>query len=156
MVDPIWMQPSNVAWSQLLLDSYHHWTGRQLLSREGTAGDQAKRVYLASFVVVSHGTEADPILNYGNQMALALWEMTWEQLVHTPSRQTAEQVNQAERARLLRMVEERGYFDQYRGIRISTTGRRFLVEDAIVWNVMDGDGRLVGQAATFSHWTALP
>ena len=96
------------------------------------------------------------MLNYGNKVALALWEMTWEQFVRTPSSQTAEPVNQSERADLLRTVAERGYFDRYRGIRISATGRRFLVEEARVWNVIDAEGQRIGQAAAFSHWTMLP
>lgn len=145
------MQPYLVEWSRRLLNSFQRWTGRPLVVRTGTAVEQARLLFSAPFVVVSHGIEADPILNYGNQAALDLWEMTWRQLTQTPSRRTAEPVNQAERARLLRMVEERGYFEGYRGVRISSTGRRFVVEQAIVWTVMDDAGRRVGQAATFSH-----
>jgi len=156
MVDPVWTQASVVTWSQLLLDSYHRWTTRQLLPRDGTPVEQARRLFSASFVVVSHGSEADPVLNYGNEVALTLWEMAWEQFVRTPSRRTAEPAHQAERADLLRVVEERGYWDQYRGIRISASGRRFVVEQATVWNVVDMEGQRVGQAAAFSHWTMLP
>ncbi|MDP1767820.1 MAG: MEKHLA domain-containing protein [Nitrospirota bacterium] len=155
MVDPIWARGSIITWSQRLLDSFHHWIGQELLAREGTLSEQAQRVFSAPFVVVSHGMEADPILNYGNHAALDLWEMTWEQLTRTPSRQTAEPVNREERARMLRVVEEQGYNDQYRGVRISATGRRFLVEEAIVWNVLDEQGTRIGQAATFSRWTPL-
>ena len=152
---PVWKQESIVRWSQLLLHSFHRWTGRELLVRQGTAVDQSSVLFAAPTVVVSHGTESDPILNYGNQAALDLWEMTWEQLTCTPSRQTAEPANRDERARMLRIAEEQGYFDGYRGVRISATGRRFLVEDAIVWNVVDERGTYIGQAATFSRWTRL-
>ena len=58
------------------------------------------------FVLVAHGTEADPVLNYGNATALALWEMSWEELTRTPSRLTAEAPNREERARLLATVAE--------------------------------------------------
>lgn len=155
MVDQIWAHVSIITWSQRLLDSFHRWTGKELLARDGSVSAQARRLFFAPSVVVSHGLETDPILNYGNQAALDLWEMTWEQLTRTPSRQTAEPVNQEERARMLRVVEEQGYFDRYRGVRISATGRRFLVEEAIVWNVMDEQGERIGQAATFSRWTRL-
>ena len=155
MANPIWTQESIVRWSQLLLNSFHRWTGRELVLRQGTAADQACALFAAPLVVVSHGTESDPILNYGNQAALDLWEMTWEQLTCTPSCQTAEPVNQDERARMLRVAEEQGFFDGYCGVRISATGRRFFVEDAIVWNVVDAQGKHVGQAATFSRWTRL-
>lgn len=154
-VDPVWARVAIVHWSQLVLDSFHRWTGRQLLAREGTAAEQARNLFTAPFVVVSHGMEEDPLLNYGNRAALDLWEMTWDQLIGTPSRRTAEPVNQGERARMLRVVEEQGYFDRYRGVRISATGRRFLVEAATVWNVLDEEGTRVGQAATFSQWTRL-
>lgn len=143
-------------WSQRLLDSFCHWTGKELLARGGSVSEQAYRLFLSPSVVVSHGLEADPILNYGNQAALDLWEMTWEELTRTPSHRTAEPVSQEERARMLRIVEKQGYFDRYRGVRISATGRRFLVEEAIVWNVMDEQGQRIGQAATFSRWTRLP
>jgi hypothetical protein len=144
-----------VTWSQLLLDSFRRWTGRDLLVRTGTPEVQAEALFAAPFVVVSHGTEADPLLNYGNQRALDLWELSWAQLTSTPSRLTAEPMNRSERARMLAVAEEQGYFAGYRGIRISSTGKRFLVEDATVWNVVDGQGIRVGQAATFAHWTLL-
>jgi hypothetical protein len=99
--------------------------------------------------------EADPLLNYGTQVALELWELTWEQLVKTPSRLTAESVNRAEREWMLEQARTRGYLDTYRGVRISSTGRRFLVENALIWNVVDAAGRRVGQAATFAQWTWL-
>lgn len=155
MVDQIWAQASIITWSQRLLDSFRYWTGKELLARDGSVLEQAQRLYFAPSVVVSHGLEADPLLNYGNQTALNLWEMTWEQLTRTPSRQTAEPVNQEERARMLRAVAEQGYSDRYHGVRISATGNRFLVEEAIVWNVMDEEGQRIGQAATFSRWTRL-
>jgi len=109
----------------------------------------------APFIVVSHGVEADPILNYGNQRALDLWEATWNELVGTPSRLTAEPVNQPERERMLEAAKSRGFFDDYRGVRVSMTGRRFLVENALIWTVLDTVGSTVGQAASFSQWTRL-
>ena len=116
---------------------------------------QAQALFLAPFVVVSHGTEEDPILNYGSHLAMTLWEMTWEELLQTPSRLTAEVVNRAEREWMLERARTRGYMDNYRGVRISHSGRRFLIENAVVWNVIDATGRRLGQAATFSHWTFL-
>lgn len=156
MTDPIWTRPSIILWTQQLLESFHHWMGRELLERQGSPIEQAHVLFHAAFVVVSHGTEAEPVLNYGNRAALELWEMTWEQLTCTPSRQTAESENREERARMLALAEEQGYFTGYRGIRISATGRRFLVTEATVWNVVDHQSRCVGQAATFSRWTRLP
>ena len=140
-------------WSQLLLDSYHHWIGNDLIERAADVKQQARTLFKASFVVVSHGVEPDPILSYGNQTALDLWELPWEQFIRTPSRLTAEADDRAERERMLEYAKLNGYFNGYRGVRISSTGRRFLVEHALIWNVIDLAGHAIGQAATFSHWS---
>ncbi len=148
-----WSDPRIVEWSQLLLDSYRHWVGKELIERAGDARAQAQRLFEASYVVVSHGVEPDPILNYGNQVALDLWELSWEQLTATPSRLTAEADNRAERERMLDEARGKGYYDGYKGVRISSTGRRFMVEQATIWTVADLDGNPLGQAATFSVWS---
>ncbi|MFO0775234.1 MAG: MEKHLA domain-containing protein [Nitrospiraceae bacterium] len=150
-----WRSPALVAWCRLLLDSYRRVTGEDLLVREGTPEAQAEACYLAPFALLSHGNEADPILNYGNRTAQTLWEMKWDDLTRTPSRLTAEAVHREERARFLEEVTRRGCVRDYRGIRISRTGRRFLVEGATVWMVQDGAGRILGQAATFTRWSPL-
>lgn len=147
--------PFSVEHGQLLLDSFARLLGRELIPRDGSAAEQAERLFQAPFVVVSHGTEADPVLNYGNVAALALWEMTWDELTRTPSRLTAEPVHRDERARLLARTREHGFVDDYSGIRISKTGQRFRIEQAIVWNLTDKVGGHRGQAATFNRWTDL-
>ncbi|MFN5297471.1 MAG: MEKHLA domain-containing protein [Planctomycetaceae bacterium] len=142
--------------SRLILDSYRHWLGEELISRAGSDTEVAQRLFETPRVVVAHGLEADPVLCYGNRTALDLWEMTLSQLLATPSRLTAEPLHRDERARLLQRTREQGYVDDYRGIRVSRTGRRFLIEQAIVWNLRDARGELAGQAATFAQWTPLP
>lgn len=155
MTSQSWTDPSVIEWSQLLLNSFRHWTGRELFERTGDQAYQAHALFLSPFVVVSHGAEEDPLLNYGNQIALDLWELPWEQLVRTPSSLTAEPVNRAEREWMLEQAKVRGYLDTYRGVRITSTGRRFLVDNARIWNVLDAQGQRVGQAASFSQWTWL-
>lgn len=140
---------------QILLDSFQNRLGRELVPRSGRLHEDAKRVYEAPFVVVSHNNAADPILTFGNLTALQLWEMTADTFRQTPSRMTAEPMHRDERARLLERTTRDGYVDDYRGIRISSTGRRFQIEEAIVWNLHDKAGEYVGQAATFDHWTFL-
>lgn len=141
--------------TQILLESFARRVGRELIERSGDAESQAERLFTAPFVVVSHGTEADPVLNYGNRTALELWETDFTTLTTMPSRLTAEPVHRDERARLLERTARDGYVDDYRGIRISATGRRFLIEQAIVWNLDDGAGNRLGQAATFDRWEFL-
>src|SRR5580693_4611957 len=107
-----------VAQTLLIARSLKHWTGRDLLPGDFSPPVFAEKVFHAPFVLVSHGTEADPVLNYGNQAALALWEMSWAELTRTPSRLTAEAPNREERARLLAAVTARGFIDDYSGVRI--------------------------------------
>ena len=148
--------PMNLTWICWLLDSYAFWLKRELIDRTGTLDEQSERLFLAPFVVVSHANAEDPVLNYGNRQALALWEMTWPELTATPSRLTAEPVNRTERARMLRQAAAHGFVADYEGVRISKTGRRFLVKRATVWNVVDEHGIKQGQAASFSRWIPLP
>lgn len=139
----------------LLARSLRHWTRRELLSPVTTEAEFSRHVFNAPFVLVSHGTEADPVLNYGNAAALRLWETTWDEFTRMPSRLTAEAPNREERARLLATVSRRGFIDDYSGIRISTTGRRFRITQATVWNLITEAGEPRGQAAMFSHWEYL-
>ena len=113
------------------------------------------RLFASPLIVVSHGTQADPILNYGNAAALALWETSFEELTVMPSRLTAEPVHRDERARLLDRTTRHGFVNDYQGIRISKTGRRFLIRRAIVWNLLDELAHPAGQAATFSEYEFL-
>jgi hypothetical protein len=150
-----WRGISVIEHSQLLLDSFEYWTGQPLGSRDGDPGEQARILFAAPFVVASHGIEAEPILNYGNQLALDLWEMDWKTFITTPSRYTAEPIHQGERAKILARTSRQGYIDGYTGVRITKLGRRFCIKQATIWNVRDNQGHYRGQAATFSHWQFL-
>ena len=150
-----WLQQSCVEHAQMLLDSFFRWTKRELMPRAGSPFEQAATLFESPFVVVSHGTQADPVLNYGNRAALRLWEMEVPLFLRTPSRLTAEPVHRNERARLLERTQRDGFVDDYRGVRISSTGRRFRIDRATVWNLLDRQGNHAGQAATFSDWVFL-
>jgi hypothetical protein len=141
-----------VAHAQILTRSLRHWTGRELLPGFSKPAELAQKVFEAPFVLVSHGMEADPVLNYGNAAALALWEMSWTELTRTPSRLTAEAPNREERARLLEAVTARGFIDDYSGVRISKSGRRFRIRRATVWNLLTEKSEPCGQAAMFDRW----
>jgi hypothetical protein len=100
--------------------------------------------------LLSVGTQADPVLNYGNHAALALFEMSWEQLTVTPGRLTAQlEHEREERQRLLDGVTANGFVLTYSGVRVSATGRRFRIRDAAVFNIVE-NGEYKGQAAWFS------
>lgn len=148
----IWQRQSVIAHTACLARSLKHFTGRELLTGSNDPLTFSPKVFEAPFVLVSHGTEADPVLNYGNRAALTLWEMTWEELTRTPSRFTAEVPNREERARLLAEVAARGFIDDYSGVRISKSGRRFRIHRATVWNLITESGNPCGQAAMFDRW----
>ena len=144
-----------MAQAERLLRSFHHWTGRDLLAPADSIGRQAEALFHAPIAVVSHGTEPDPILNYGNGIALALWEMPWEAFTRTPSRLTAEPVGREARAKRLEEVAQAGFIDHYEGIRISSRGRRFRIEETVIWNLLDEENQYCGQAAAFYRWSRL-
>jgi hypothetical protein len=150
----IWTDANIIRWTQLLLNSFEQLLGYPLIPTDPERSP-AEALFRASTVVISHGVQDDPILNYGNQAALQLWEMDWQRFTQTPSRLTAQPMERSERQRMLAEAKQKGYYDQYRGIRISSTGKRFFIENAIIWNVIDDQQRLQGQAATFSRWTAV-
>jgi hypothetical protein len=132
-----------------LLQSFYELTGRHLIKPCGDPVEMARQVNNAPFFLASHDGGEDPILTYGNLKALELFEMEWEEFVRTPSRFTAEEPSRDERQRLLRNVSEKGFINDYSGIRISAAGQRFRIQKATVWNVSGG------QAATFSEWEYL-
>jgi hypothetical protein len=140
----------------ILLHSFEHWLGRPLIDASLTPKEQARALFHAPFALVSHDTSADPVFNYANRQALALFETSWEEFTSLPSRLSAEPMHQQERERLLATVARQGYIDHYRGIRIAKSGSRFWIENAIVWNLLDAENRYVGQAAMFDRWDFLP
>jgi hypothetical protein len=151
----IWQEPQLIDWIEILLASYRQLLGRELIECSGSRLEKAKLLYAAPFVVVSHSTQSDPVLNYGNQVALDLWEMNWTKFTQTPSRSTAEPVNQAAREVMMAQVLRQGFVENYRGVRISSSGRRFEIDRAIIWNLTDFQGQPCGQAATFATWKYL-
>ena len=126
------------AYARLLAESCARLTGRDL-------GDPWTR----PDPIVSHGVEADPIFRWANPAALALWKMDWDQFTRLPSRQSAADTAevQADRSRLLAEAREQGWVSGYRGIRVSATGRRFAIDDTVLWTVRDAAGVIHGQAA---------
>jgi hypothetical protein len=150
-----WQTDFGIAQTQLIARSLKHWTGRELLPGNFSPAEFAEKIFHAPFVVLSHGTEADPVFNYGNATTLALWEMPWDEFTRTPSRFSAIAPDRAERARLLALVTKRGFMEDYAGVRISKTGRRFKISRATVWNLISENGQPAGQAAMFDHWEFL-
>lgn len=141
---------------RILRSSYRHWTALDLIP---AAIDDVQAVNVldqANFAVVSHDTQPDPVFNYGNALALRLFETSWAAFTALPSRLSAEPMIQSERDRLLARVSRDGFVDDYTGIRISQQGKRFLIRKATVWNLLDERGQPYGQAALIKDWEPLP
>ena len=139
----------------LMSNSYLELLGKGLITVNQAHEPLAKVLFYAPFVIVSHNTDADPVFNYANLKALALFGFSWEEFTHLPSRLSAEPIHQLERDKLLAEVSQKGYLDCYQGIRIAKSGRRFLIKNAVVWNLLDFDGCYAGQAARFEEWQFL-
>ena len=135
---------------------YQKFIHKSLLLENSDSRSFAQALFEAPFAVVSHGTEADPVFNYANLKALELFGVNWQEFTQMPSRLSAEPVNREERQRLLQQVSEYGYIDDYQGVRISKQGQRFLISNAVVWNLMDDNNIYQGQAACFSDYKFLP
>jgi len=151
-----WRHEAVVANSLHILGSYRRWLGQALLPVPADPQAATRALFEAPFPVLAHGLESDPILFYGNHKALELWEMDWAAFTRMPSRLTAEPALREDRARLLADVLKQGYSTGYRGVRISHGGKRFAIEQATVWNLLNEQSQPAGQAATFSNWSYLP
>lgn len=147
--------PNHQKHIEILLRSFQHWTGRELIPPAASLEQAAQLLYLAPFAVVSHGTAQDPIFNYGNAAALKLFELPWDKFTSLPSKQSAEPEDREQRKKILEGVARNGYMDNYRGVRVSANGKRFEIEDAVIWNLLDENGNPCGQAAKIHKWRYL-
>jgi len=131
----------------ILAASYATVVGEPLVPEGMSDTEAAAWLYKAPFALLAHDTSPDLLLVYANLTAQERFEYSWDEFVRLPSRLSAvEQVREDRRA-FLDAVRLRGYAGDYRGLRIAKSGRRFWIEDAIVWNLVDPESTLVGQAA---------
>ena len=160
MTSSPWQQETVIQRTQLILSSFEHCLGCSLFEHFGITDvkidlrEVSKQLFEAEFIVASDGTQVDPILNYGNQKALDVWELTWDEFMQTPSRKTAETIEQKERDRLLAETTEKG-FCYFSTIRITKTGKRFKINNGIVWKVINKEQVYQGKAACFSDFYFL-
>jgi PAS domain S-box-containing protein len=141
--------------TRLLCDSYRHWTGMRLIEHDPGSPKGIEELLNAPFAVASHNTQDDPVFNYANNAALKLFGMERDEILGLPSRFSAEPMARDERASLLERVTQQGYVEDYSGIRIAKSGLRFLIRNAVVWNVIDERGDYKGQAALIRDWAPV-
>lgn len=135
---------------RLIASSYRCLTGKELIPSVEVAAPALRRaMWELPRAIVAHGTEADPVFFYGNRLALQLFEMNFGEFVRLPSRLSAEAPAQEAREKLLAKVAQQGYVENYSGMRIAKSGRRFMITDCTVWNLADELGGYHGQSAVF-------
>lgn len=147
---PTWTEDELRIRARWLLDSYRRWAGEDLI--ELAADDDASRaraLFDAPLPVLAHDTRPDPLCIYANAAALAAFELPIEDAPAFATSRTAEPAARVERSAALARSQEAGLLRGYRGVRVSTTGRRFEIHDGRIWTVLDDEGRPVGQAAAF-------
>ena len=136
----------------LIAESFARLLGRELIP---PGGDAVAALWAAPAVIVAHGTQGDPLFFFGNAAALARFECPAERFIGMASRLSAEAPLREERQALLDRVRRDGFIADYAGVRISATGKRFRIEQAVVWNLVDAVGAVHGQAALFDRWVEL-
>jgi MEKHLA domain len=103
----------------------------------------------APFALLAHDLSPDPRFIYANLAAQACFEYSWSEIIGLPSRLSAVAADRAERQQLLDAVRRDGLARGYHGVRIAKSGRRFRIEDGILWQLTDEVGVDCGQAALF-------
>jgi hypothetical protein len=148
--------PSDPAFFQLLTDSYARFVGGALVPAELAGEEAARWLYEdAPFAILAHNTDIDPVFVYGNVAAQTRFEYSWHEITHLRSRFSAEAPNRDERQKLLDRVNRDGYANDYRGVRISKSGQRFMIEDATLWQLVDDQGQVHGQAVKIMRTVTL-
>lgn len=137
----------------LIAESFARLAGKPLVV--AGADNLEGALWDAPQAIVAHGTEAEPLFFYGNRTALALFGMRAADFIGMPSHRSAEPAQRAERAAMLERLGHGRIVDDYSGVRIAADGRRFRIERAHVWNLLDESGATHGQAATFAEWRFL-
>jgi len=137
----------------LLVSSYRRIVGSEPSFLARTPRASARWLYEdAPYCVLAHNTDPDPRFIYANKAAQAAFEYDWDEITSLPSRLSAEPVDREDRQKLLDAVARHGFADGYSGLRIAKSGRRFWIKDGVVWQLVDRDGAVHGQAATFVKW----
>jgi hypothetical protein len=145
--------------THILMSSYEYWVGESLLFDDQLpdSEDAVEALMNAPFAIASHQAGDDPMFNYANHQALALFKMTPEEMLGLPSRYSAEPMLREARADFLHQVSTHGFIENYSGVRIAKDGSCFVIEQATVWNVMDvmSPKKVLGQAVIIKAWYAL-
>lgn len=101
------------------------------------------------FGVLSHGTQSDPVYNYGNKASLELFGYTIDELCQTPSRFSTVPVLMKDRDNLIKAIETRGYGYIDDAVRVKSDGELFIIDRILIWTVFDEADNRIGLAAVY-------
>jgi hypothetical protein len=93
------------AYIERVLASYARVTGKPAM----VTGRTGRSVWSGDFALLTHRGDPQAMLNYGNALALRLWECGWDQFRATPSSATAPEEGRAARAEMMQQVVQRGF-----------------------------------------------
>lgn len=137
----------------LIAESFARLTGGTLI--DAAADDLEAVMWSAERAILAHGTQDPPLFFYANRLGLKLFAMSAKEILGLPSYKSAEPDLREERAAMLAKLEADDVIADYSGIRIGADGRRFMIERAYVWNIVDEKGVRHGQAATWTDWSPV-
>ncbi|AHF64910.1 hypothetical protein Syncc8109_2603 [Synechococcus sp. WH 8109] len=150
-----WLTAEKQGLAAVLLQSHKQAFSRPLIASAQPGQPKqllCQNLFACGFPVLAHGTEQDPKLSYANAAALQLWETRWNELIGMHSRLTAPNSERGQRSKALGQAKRLEAVQNYRGIRISRKGRRFMINKARIWTLRNAEERVCGQAACFSDW----
>jgi hypothetical protein len=149
MTDRKRMEASAGSRLALIAESFERLMGSPLVPRGADLWSMPR-------ALAAHGTEEVPLFFFANALALELFALPADRFIGMPSHESAEPSLRAERAAMLARLERDDVVTDYSGVRLAANGRRFRIERATIWNLLDERGIRHGQAATFAEWTPLP
>jgi hypothetical protein len=138
-----------------ILDSYLRLLGRDLVERSGDEADDARRLFDLPLAVLAHDTSPVPLLDWANGAAARAFDAAPEALLGRPSADTTPADAVADRRALFDVLARRGFVTGYSGVRVSLTGRRFMIDDVTVFALADAAGRPAGHAAVIGSTRAV-
>lgn len=155
-----WLSEAAITIANRILHSHQRAFGTPLIAAlpaDATPEQWAQALFAVECVVLAHDNndpagDPGPSLIYANRAALRLWRRPWAELVGMPSRLTAEPTARHERARALLRAQRQQAISNYGGIRIDSHGRRFRIDGARVFSLINPAGESGGQAACFGRW----
>lgn len=131
--------------------SYRQLTGEDVVE-DDSSGDIGDALYEADDLLLCHDGAADPLFTYANEAAQQVFELGWNEFIGMPSRLSAAPDAQTDRNELISQATESGFFTGYSGVRVSSSGRKFVIQDAVLWRVSDEAGHVLGLACRVPKW----